>query len=105
MQNDMSNATSKRGIYLTDPKTKEEVCRREYIKKLYVDGSEQYEIPQHNRRAIVNHLKARFDHEVPFQIVFQATAGCDHFIKQTSETVAVQPTKKQKTEAQPTSNN
>jgi len=67
----------KRGIYLIDPKTKEEVCRRDYIKTLYIQGSETYEIPAGNRRAIVNHLKTRFNHTVPFQIVFQATAGCD----------------------------
>lgn len=69
--------TIKRGIYLVDPKTNEEVCRRDYIKTLYMNGSAEYEIPAGNRRAIVNHLKSRFDHTVPFQIVFQATAGCD----------------------------
>lgn len=81
----MSNAVIKRGVYLTDPKTSEEVCRREYIKKLYVDGCELYAVPKQNRRAIVNHLIARFEHTVPFQIVFQATAGCDHFIQPNNE--------------------
>lgn len=68
--------TIKRGIYLVDPKTNEEVCRRDYIKTLYLEGSKEFEIPAGNRRAIVDHLKNRFNHEVPFQIVFQATAGC-----------------------------
>lgn len=67
----------KRGVYLTDPKTGEEVCRRDYIKTLYMQGSVEYNVPAGHRRSIVNHLKERFNHIVPFQIVFQATAGCD----------------------------
>lgn len=67
----------RRGVYLKDPQTGEEVCRRDYIKTLYLYGSEKYNITPGDRRSILNHLKERFDHTTYFQIVFQATAGCE----------------------------
>ena len=89
-----SSTTVKRGIWLKDPETGEDVCRRDYIKELYVHGSKRHEIPAGNRRAIVNHLAAYFDHVVPFQIVFQATAGCDYFIEQSVDTETLDKVKK-----------
>lgn len=89
----MQTQTIKRGIWLKDPKSGEEVCRRDLIKELYVNGSVEHQITAGNRRAIVNHLRDYYKHLVPFQIVFQATAGCDYFTKQVDE-VKIEEVKK-----------
>lgn len=73
------NTEIKRGIYVkVDGGV--EIARRDLIKTLYIEGSEKYEITPGSRRQIMNFINSEHitpKQNIPFQIVFQATAGCE----------------------------
>lgn len=72
------NTEIKRGIYVR-VNGGVEIARRDLIKKLYLEGSEEFNITPGSRRQIMNFINSEHitpKQNIPFQIVFQATAGC-----------------------------
>lgn len=72
---DLQSESTSRGrkqIIITLPNG-EQIARREFIKNVFNNGSEEFNLPSHDRGSIVKFLKTECDHDVAFQIVYQAT--------------------------------
>lgn len=72
---DLQSTSSSRGrkqIVITLPDGSE-VARRDFIKQTFEHGNSEFDLPSHDRGAIVKFLREKCDHVVAFQIVYQAT--------------------------------
>lgn len=72
---DLQSSSTSRGrkqIVITLP-SGEEIARRDFIKQTFERGNDEFDLPSHDRGAIVKFLREKCDHIVAFQIVYQAT--------------------------------